>query len=267
MMDISVVLNTCNRADALRLGMLALMRQTYKNFELVIADDGSTDHTPEVIREAQSLADFPITHVWQKKEGHGRTRILNKGIVASRREYILFTDCDVLAPADLLAVHMRFFSPRHLLAGNMVRMSKEYAASLEPEDIRTGRFEELLTPEALRRLQRKNRKARIQTFLRMKREPTIYATNFSVSKEALVRVNGFDENFRAWGNADGDLRERLKMIGVRPKPIYDRAVVFHMYHPPDPTASLRLNKAYSRRPDIPARCLNGIVKLQGSGDT
>ncbi len=46
------------------------------------------------------------------------------------------------------------------------------------------------------------------------------------SFKAGEKVNGYDENFRGWGNKDGDLRERLKMIGVRPKPIFEEALVF-----------------------------------------
>ncbi|RJP68184.1 MAG: hypothetical protein C4532_12965, partial [Candidatus Abyssobacteria bacterium SURF_17] len=180
-------------------------------------------------------------------------------------DYIFFTDCDALASANVLEAHLSNFSPGCFLLGSMIRMSKEETEMLTPEDIMAGAFEGKLTPDIFGKLRRENRIARLRTFLRMRREPHIYGTNFSVTKDALLKVNGYDENFRGWGNADGDLRERLKMIGLRPKPIYDEAIVLHMYHQRDPTAPLRLNRAYARRRNIPARCLNGIMKLQKDG--
>jgi len=260
-MNISVILNTCNRSRFLELSLLALMNQTYKDFEVIIADDGSTDTTPDVIRQAKVTAPFPITHIWQNRDGHGRTLILNKGITAAQCDYIFFTDCDVLAPPDLLRTHWTHRSPNRFLLGGMIRMSMQYSESLGLEDVAAGRFLEQMTRDEMRRLRRRRRKANFQLFLRRRRKPHINATNMSMSKTALLQVNGFDENYRGWGNADGDLRERLKMAGYSPKVIYDEAIVFHLYHEPDPTASLRLNREYSKRRNIAMRCLNGIEKI------
>jgi hypothetical protein len=85
----------------------------------------------------------------------------------------------------------------------------------------------------------------------------------SLAREDLLRVNGYDENYRGWGNEDGDLRERLKRVGVWPRSIWTRAVVFHLDHPVDPTRKDRArNLAYSRRPDIPVFAECGIAKRE-----
>jgi hypothetical protein len=84
----------------------------------------------------------------------------------------------------------------------------------------------------------------------------------SLARADLLRVNGYDENYRGWGNEDGDLRERLKRTGVWPKSIWTRAVVFHLDHPTDATRNDRANLAYSRRPDIPVFAERGIVNRE-----
>ena len=90
------------------------------------------------------------------------------------------------------------------------------------------------------------------------------ALNMSLARADLLRVNGYDECYRGWGNVDGDLRERLKRAGVWPKSIWTKAVVFHLDHPDDPTRALReRNRARSLRPDLPVAAVHGIVKPPG----
>ena len=91
---ISVLVNTFNRADYLRNCLTSYLRQTFRDFEVVIADDGSTDQTADVLAEFGRTATFPIRHVRQESEGHRRARILNKGLAACRAPTIVFTDCD-----------------------------------------------------------------------------------------------------------------------------------------------------------------------------
>jgi hypothetical protein len=83
----------------------------------------------------------------------------------------------------------------------------------------------------------------------------------SLWKRDLLRVNGFDEHLRGWGSADGDLRERLKRVGVRPRSIWHRAVVYHLDHPVEASSrDASGNRAYARRPDVPAWASDGIRK-------
>ena len=61
----------------------------------------------------------------------------------------------------------------------------------------------------------------------------------------------------------GDLRERLKMIGVRPKSIWPHALVFHLNHPTEASrARAAVNRAYAKRPEVPAFAEQGIVKRE-----
>ena len=110
------------------------------------------------------------------------------------------------------------------------------------------------------KLQKQMAKAQQRLLQPQRRGPRIFGANFSLHRKDFLAVNGFDENFVGWGNEDGDIRERLKLIGVKPVPIYEEAVVFHLFHLMDATTLLRQNKEYAHRANLAAWCVNGIDK-------
>jgi glycosyltransferase involved in cell wall biosynthesis len=260
-MRFSVLVNTYNRARFLDLALTAWRRQTEGDFEIVVADDGSEDGTAEVVRRHRQDAPFPVVHVVHERRGHRRAAILNRAIAATRAGVLLFTDADCLPAADLLARHAEGFRDGRMLLGGRVRLSESETAGMTPEAAADGSYERCLSPAWRRRLESEHRRNRVQIALRRRKRPHNLGVNFSVEKWALYAVNGYDENFEGWGNADGDLRERLKQVGVRPLSIWDRAVVYHLEHPPDPTRAEKRNAAYARRPEIPFWCRRGLVQV------
>jgi glycosyltransferase involved in cell wall biosynthesis len=259
-MFLSVLVNAYNRAYHLDRVLHAYRRQTHRDFEVVVADDGSTDGTRDVAERHARESFFPVRFVTQPHEGHRRAAILNRGILDCRARVILFTDCDALPRANLLEMHARHFSPRRMMIGGRVRLLPEETEAVTTEVAERGDYEALLTPARQARLRREHLKNVFQIATRRRRRPHNLGLNFSIERESLFSVNGYDENYRGWGNADGDLRERLKKIGVWPKSIWTRAVVFHMHHEEDPTRKERRNVEYSRRSGIPVFCENGLFR-------
>jgi hypothetical protein len=82
-----------------------------------------------------------------------------------------------------------------------------------------------------------------------------------VPRVGFVAVNGYDNEFRGWGRADGDLRERLKRAGVRARSDWSQAVVFHLHHPEDPSKQRRQNVGYAERTQIPVAAHNGFAEV------
>lgn len=98
--SVSVVLLTYNRADLLDGTIDCVLGQTMTDFELIIADNASSDHTQQVC-ERRALADSRIRY-HRRPENLGRTRSINLGILASTGKYVaILHDDDVYAP-DLL---------------------------------------------------------------------------------------------------------------------------------------------------------------------
>lgn len=259
-MHVSLILSTYNRARYLELSLLGYMRQTHKDFEVIVVDDGSTDGTDKVIERYKTRASFPIKHLWQENRGFRKARILNEGIKASRYDYVVFSDGDCIPKADFISAHVSNSGENYILGGGHVRLPKDYSDALTPGAVSNGAFEEYLTPDVMAGLRWKQRKNIFYMLVGKKRRPKFLGLNFSVPKKALYEVNGFDENYEGWGQEDSDLRERLKRLGLKPKSILTRAIVFHLYHELHPTKAKKLNFSYSRRREIPIRCINGIEK-------
>lgn len=259
-MRISVLMNTFNRAHLLRFAMRSYLRQTEGEFELVVADDGSSDDTPAVVEEFKGLAPFEVTYVRQEHEGHRRAAILNRGIDACKHEWVLFTDCDSLAMPDLIAQHRAHADPSRLLCGGYVRLTQAETDPLTDDDVLSGRFEQLIGLGRRWEIWRKDMRARWEIFRRKPRRPHNMGLNYSVARDKLFEINGYDEEFRGWGGADGDVRERLRRVGVQPYSLYGSAIVLHMWHPTEKTKTkdvVKRNRELARR-EVPVFCSRGL---------
>lgn len=267
-MKFSVLMNTFNRSHFLRLALRSYLRQTEGDFEIVVADDGSTDDTPAVVAAFQELAPFEVHYVRQEHENHRRAAILNRGLEHCSGEQVLFTDCDSIAWRDLVAVHRSHAEPDRLLCGGYVRLDEEETEGLTDEAIVSGRFESLMDDRKRKILRNSHWKACWEIFRRKPRRPHNMGLNYSCRLQALVDINGYDESFQGWGSADGEVRERLRRLGVKPYSLYNKAIVLHQHHPVAP-AKLdkdlkRRNREHANRRDIPIFCENGMVKASRS---
>jgi glycosyltransferase involved in cell wall biosynthesis len=88
-MKVSVIMSTYNAIDWLEKVIWGFSAQTITDFELVIADDGSTPETKHKIDALRSELNLSIIHVWQEDHGFQKTKILNKAILASTSDYLI----------------------------------------------------------------------------------------------------------------------------------------------------------------------------------
>lgn len=89
MVDISIIMATYNRGKSIERAILSALNQSFKNFELVIVDDGSKDNTKEIV---ESIKDDRITYYY--KENGGQSSARNYGIKRAKGQYIMFLDDD-----------------------------------------------------------------------------------------------------------------------------------------------------------------------------
>ena len=86
---ISVILPSYNREATIKRAIESVLKQTFADIELIVVDDGSTDHTKDVV---QSIADSRIRYIYQDNAGACVAR--NTGIKAAKGEFIAFQDSD-----------------------------------------------------------------------------------------------------------------------------------------------------------------------------
>jgi glycosyltransferase involved in cell wall biosynthesis len=89
---VSIIIPTYNRADLMPRAVNSVLNQIFKDFELIIIDDGSTDNTKQVVDEFQKK-DKRIKYIWQENSGTP-SKPKNTGIKNSYGEYIAFLDSD-----------------------------------------------------------------------------------------------------------------------------------------------------------------------------
>jgi len=103
---VSVVIPTHNRADYLCEAIESVLRQTVAAVEVIVIDDGSTDHTPAVV--ARYAPD--VRYIWQPNAERGAAR--NHGLRQARGEFVAFLDSDDVWTADKLAYDLDLFARR-----------------------------------------------------------------------------------------------------------------------------------------------------------
>src|SRR5574344_2439187 len=91
-MLISVIVSTYNRPDALALILKSFNYQTDKDFEVLIADDGSTQETRKLVAQMTMSCNFSITYVRQEDLGFRLARIRNLAAQKAKGEYLVFLD-------------------------------------------------------------------------------------------------------------------------------------------------------------------------------
>jgi glycosyltransferase involved in cell wall biosynthesis len=87
--EVSVIIPTYNRAHLIREAIDSVLKQTYRDFEIIVVDDGSTDNTREVI---DSYIDPHIRYIYQ--ENQGVSGAMNTGILVSKAKYIAWLASD-----------------------------------------------------------------------------------------------------------------------------------------------------------------------------
>ena len=114
-MKASIILSTYNRPQALLTVLEALKLQTIQDFEVCIADDGSTKDTQQIIENFQQNSAFPILHAWQDDRGFRAASARNNAVRISSGDYLLFLDGDCIPRPNWIQQHLALQKNMHLL--------------------------------------------------------------------------------------------------------------------------------------------------------
>lgn len=240
-MKISIIVSTYNRPDALNAVLTGFANQTGvdpKQWELIIADDGSIESTGLLIGQYKKIFGQGLKHVWHPDTGFRLAEIRNKASLAAEGDYLVFLDGDCIPMRDFVSEHLRLAETKKVIAGNRILLSESYTAELlssaKPDNPCTwGPFQWLFakmngkTNKSLGWLRLgldryRNRRALDWRVLR--------GCNIGVWREDFMAVDGFDGNFSGWGYEDSDLAVRLLRYGVTFKDGRFAVPVLHLWH-------------------------------------
>lgn len=235
-MKLSVIISTYSSPKWLEKVLWGYSVQTHRDFEILIADDGSTDETRQLIDRMRAETGLEIKHIRQEDEGFRKCRILNKAVLEVGSEYVVFTDGDCIPRKDFLAVHAAESELGAYLSGGYHKLPMSTSQAIDKDDILTGRCFSIkwLKQQGLKSSFKNLKLTASPRFAKIFNKLTPTACNFKGSNGSawlsdILAVNGFDERM-PWGGEDREFGVRLINKGIRPKHVRYNAIVIHLDH-------------------------------------
>lgn len=235
-MKASVIISTYNAEAWLEKVLFGFNVQTEKDFEIIIADDGSGPKTKELIEQMRNKISNPIIHVWHADNGFQKTQILNKAIVSATSDYLIFTDGDCIPRNDFVSVHLDNREKGYFLSGGYFKLPMSVSKVIIEKDIVSQRCFDVrwLLHHGLKKSYKNSKissskfKSRILNAI----TPTNASWNGHNSsgwKNDLIAINGFNQEMQ-YGGEDRELGERLFNMGLKSKQIRYSAICIHLDH-------------------------------------
>jgi glycosyltransferase involved in cell wall biosynthesis len=233
---ISIIVATYDRPDALDAVLRSLSRQVDRDFEVVIADDGSGPDTAVLTQGWKGQLGAPLKHVWHEHRDFRLSEIRNRGILASGGRYCIFLDGDCLARPDFVARHRALAEPGWFVTGNRVLLTEQLTAAVLAEKLEAEQWG-LPAWIGQRFFGGLNRLAPVLNLplgpfrkLNSGEWAGARGSNLGIWRADLDRVDGFDRAFSGWGKEDSDLLIRLLRAGIRRKDGRYATGVLHLWH-------------------------------------
>lgn len=236
----TLVTPTYNWPEALELLLLSIKKQSYLPNEVIIADDGSKKETKNLIHKFQKDFPVPLHHVWHEDNKNQKPAIMNKAIAASKYDYIIEIDGDIIMHKDFVKDHLNMAKKNVFLYGSRVNIQKSYLKDLFRKKQTSFNF-------LSKGIKKRGRTLRIPFLSSLYNEETIRSSklrgcNMSFWKADFIKVNGFNEKLVGWGIDDSEMIQRLLNIGVKGKRLKFRGLVYHIFHEEQDKSHLNINE-------------------------
>ncbi|MEK7431820.1 MAG: glycosyltransferase [Cyanobacteriota bacterium] len=268
--EVSIVMPVYNRAKNLIHVLSALTKQTFKNFEVVIVDDGSTDNTKEVINSFRDKLNIRYSYAGENK-GFRAARARNIGLSKVRGWLIIFLDSDIVTPSSYIDEHIKIHKKYdRILVDSFVYRMKEYKEEelgLIPEEY-IPKYKDILNDDI---------KYEFNIFDRgypIEEGYFLDSNSLSIKKEHIIE-EGFDESFIGWGHEDTELGYRFASKNFGFVFIKENCESYHIFHYVSPekdnetkvnwkrlTKKYDLNSWYNPLPKIVVDGMVNIINIE-----
>jgi glycosyltransferase involved in cell wall biosynthesis len=236
----SIIIAFYNKVNFLDLVLAGLSRQTETNFEVLIADDGSSQANVELAKSLYTKCPFKISHLWHEDKGFRKNIMLNKCILKAAAPIIIIIDGDCIPHSKFVEEHLASTKQGVCSTGRRVNLSPAISNSLTFENVKAGFLEcshfKMIWHHLIGQggnhagqgiyIKNKWLRKKINT-----KQRGVLGSNFSVSKDDIYAINGFDERYchPAVGE-DTDVEYRLRLNGVKVASLIHVANQYHLYH-------------------------------------
>jgi len=269
--SIGIIISTFNNPKWLEKVLWGYEFQSFRNFEIIIADDGSSEETRLLIERFQQKTGFLIKHVWQEDKGFRKNGILNLAILTAESEYLIFSDQDCIPRRDFVEMHVHHAEKGYFLSAGYLKLPLFISLALTRECIEDQSVFNLnwLIKKGLRFNFKCTKLIRCKAYSNLMNtitpaKATWNGCNSSGWRTDILAINGFNEAMK-YGGEDREFGERLFNNGIKSKQIRYSAICVHLDHqrPYKTEEFIRRNKAIRKKiqEEHQIETLNGIQKL------
>ena len=240
-MRLSLIITTYNRPDALLLVLRSIEGQITLPYEVIIADDGSTNETKEVVTSFQEKFDIRVIHSWQEDSGFRAAKSRNKAIAKATGKYIILIDGDMILHPEFINDHINNTQSGYFVQGSRVLLTQDKTKqTLDQQKINFS-----LLSNGLQNRKNAFHSNILSKLFSNKRNYLrgIRTCNMAFYKQDCININGFNNEFEGWGREDSEFIMRLLNSGINRKNVRFNAIQFHLWHNENIRSSLEKNDA------------------------
>ena len=233
-MLISVIITTYNSPDFLKKCLDSFLTQCDKNFEIIIADDGSTSSTKKII-ESFKNSSLKIYHAWHEDKGFRAAKIRNEAVKLSSGEFLIFIDGDCIVFNDFVKNHRNISEKGFFSRGNRAKLSQKFSKIIiGTEDQNKISILKLIWLRINNDINRLLPVLRFPNYpfkkLKKKKWEGAKTCNLGVWRSDFETVNGYDESYEGWGREDSDFVVRLINNNIYRKEAIFSTGLLHLNH-------------------------------------
>ena len=225
-MRISLIVSTYEKSNYLDLVLASIASQIEMPWEVIIADDGSSIETTNVISQWRNRSIFKLIHMFQPDDGFRLSRSRNLSSVKASGDLLIFIDGDCLLPRDFLAEIKSLYRPGVLIFGNRKLIPKS-----ETDECVSG----CLSRDQIQKFfsGRKFIKLNLGIFRHWPHRSWKNVRGFMMAAGRLdvLALGGFDESFCSWGLEDSDFAIRASRLGLKFLDSRYKTSLVHLHHP------------------------------------
>ena len=237
----SIIISVYKDTDSLDLILESLCNQTIIPDEIIISEDGNSVEMSDYVKVAkEKYKKLDINHLFQEDIGWRKNIALNRAIIASKYEYLIFIDGDCVPFDDFIENHLGQATKRIVLAGKRVELGENITREIRSKKLTVSKLTNNYWLYVIKLINDKTRHLEdilhisYKSFLSpyIKKEVNyIIGCNWSAFKEDILEINGFDETYTLPSvGEDVDLGWRFRGLGIELKSCRYNANLVHLYH-------------------------------------
>jgi glycosyltransferase involved in cell wall biosynthesis len=260
-MSVSLVITVYKDYEALSLVLESVSRQSLIPQQIIVAHDTIDNGIQPII--SSNSSNLNICHIDQVDTGFNKNRILNKAILASDHEFLIFVDGDCLLHHRFIEEHRKHLVPGVFTAGRRIDLDAKTSNQVRKFGLHQLGFFRML----------RNRTKRVEEafyipspLISSKKSPKLLGCNMGWCKSDLIALNGFDMDYTLPGyGEDTDIEFRALRSGMTPKNMRWKALQYHLHHErPDREIDISASRnLFERKREIGYfYCENGLSNLE-----